>query len=71
MDHAIPLSDHADYDELLAAVDQVAPRVVYCTHGPESFVDCLRSAGHNAHVLDGKNLPARAPAATPVQMRMF
>jgi Cft2 family RNA processing exonuclease len=69
VDHAIPLSDHADYDELLAAVEQVAPRVVYCTHGPESFVDCLRAEGHNAHPLDGKNLPATRPAA--VQMRMF
>ncbi len=73
VDHAIPLSDHADYDELLSAVEQVAPRVVYCTHGPESFVDCLRAAGHNAHVLDGKNLPdsLSAMAAVPVQMRMF
>src|SRR5262249_49143068 len=57
VDHAIPLSDHADYDDLLSAVAQVAPRVVYCTHGPESFVDCLRGEGFCAYPLDGKNLP--------------
>jgi Cft2 family RNA processing exonuclease len=51
VDHAIPLSDHADYDELLEAVNRVAPRIVYCTHGPESFVQRLLEAGHNAHLL--------------------
>ncbi|MGD0382752.1 MAG: MBL fold metallo-hydrolase RNA specificity domain-containing protein [Thermoguttaceae bacterium] len=51
VDHAIPLSDHADYDELLEAVNRVAPRIVYCTHGPESFVQCLLDAGHNAQPL--------------------
>jgi Cft2 family RNA processing exonuclease len=51
VDHAIPLSDHADYDELLAAVARVGPRKVYCTHGPASFVDRLREAGHDAHPL--------------------
>jgi putative mRNA 3-end processing factor len=61
VDHAIPLSDHADYDDLLSAVAQVAPRVVYCTHGPESFVDCLRNEGFRAYRLDGKNLSAMQP----------
>jgi Cft2 family RNA processing exonuclease len=51
VDHAVPLSDHADYDELFEAVRRVAPRVVYCTHGPESFVDRLREAGFDAHPL--------------------
>ena len=51
VDHAVPLSDHADYDELFEAVDRVRPRVVYCTHGPESFVDRLRDAGHDARLL--------------------
>jgi putative mRNA 3-end processing factor len=51
VDYAVPLSDHADYDELFEAVARVAPRVVYCTHGPESFVDRLRDAGYDAHPL--------------------
>jgi putative mRNA 3-end processing factor len=51
VDHAMPISDHADYDELFAAVEQVQPKVIYCTHGPESFVDRLREAGHEAFPL--------------------
>jgi Cft2 family RNA processing exonuclease len=51
VDHALPLSDHADYRELLEAIERIAPRVIYCTHGPESFVDRLRDLGHNAHPL--------------------
>lgn len=49
--HAVPLSDHADYDELIEAVQRVAPKRVYCTHGPESFVDRLCEAGFDARVL--------------------
>ncbi len=60
VDHALPLSDHADYDELFEAVSRVAPRVVYCTHGPESFVDRLRDAGYDAH-----------PLGRPNQKRLF
>jgi Cft2 family RNA processing exonuclease len=51
VDHAVPLSDHADYDELFEAVALVEPRVVYCTHGPESFVDRLQEAGYDARRL--------------------
>jgi putative mRNA 3-end processing factor len=51
VDWAVPLSDHADYDELFEAVRRVAPRKVYCTHGPESFVDRLADAGFDAHLL--------------------
>jgi Cft2 family RNA processing exonuclease len=51
VDHAIPLSDHADYDELLECVARVQPQRVYCTHGPTSFVDRLRRLGHEAYVL--------------------
>jgi hypothetical protein len=60
VDHAVPLSDHADYDELLEAVARVAPRKVYCTHGPESFVDRLHEAGFDAH-----------PLGRPTQGRLF
>lgn len=57
VDHAIPLSDHADYDQLFEAVERVSPREIYCTHGPTSFVACLRAAGYNAHPLDGSAVP--------------
>lgn len=56
--HAIPLSDHADFDELVEAVRLVEAREVYCTHGPESFVDRLRERGFNAFRL------GKVPATT-------
>jgi hypothetical protein len=59
-DHALPLSDHADYDELIEAVERVNPQWVLCTHGPAGFVDCLRELGHNAHRLEEAPLLAAA-----------
>ena len=35
-------------DELFEAVRRVAPRRIYCTHGPESFVARLQDAGFDA-----------------------
>jgi len=52
VDYAIPLSDHADFDELIECVERVEPAVVYCTHGPREFVTLLRRQGHNAHPLE-------------------
>jgi hypothetical protein len=60
VDHAIPLSDHADYEDLLEAIGRVAPQKVYCTHGPDSFVDRVRDAGFDAH-----------PLGRPSQGRLF
>lgn len=57
-DHAVPLSDHADFNELLETVQRVEPREIFCTHGPESFVDELRCRGFNAHRL------GKVPATT-------
>ena len=51
-DVAIPLSDHADYDELLEAIERVRPRKIYCTHGPPEFVDDLCSRGLPAYRLE-------------------
>jgi putative mRNA 3-end processing factor len=57
VDHALPLSDHADYDELLATVEQVGARQIYCTHGPpkavEHMVDHLRGLGLDAFPVSG------------------
>jgi putative mRNA 3-end processing factor len=51
-EYAVPLSDHADFDELGECIERVAPRIVYCTHGPPEFVQVLRRRGHNAHALE-------------------
>lgn len=60
VDHALPLSDHADYDQLIEAVRRVSPREIYCTHGPDEFVDQLRDLGFNAF-----------PLNPPAQRRLF
>jgi len=60
VDHALPLSDHADYDQLIEAVERVGPNQVYCTHGPESFVDRLHDLGYDAR-----------PLGRPRQGRLF
>jgi Cft2 family RNA processing exonuclease len=60
VDHALPLSDHADFDELVQMAERVAPRRVLCTHGPVSFVEELRQRGFDA-----------APLAPERQGRLF
>ncbi len=53
VDHALPLSDHADYDELLETAERVGATEIYCTHGPREFVDHLREAGYPAMPVTG------------------
>ncbi|MGJ8653996.1 MAG: MBL fold metallo-hydrolase RNA specificity domain-containing protein [Opitutaceae bacterium] len=49
VDEVIPLSDHADYPELLNFVEKVAPQAVYTTHGYEQeFAADLRQRGYAA-----------------------
>src|SRR5207249_4909472 len=49
VDEAFPLSDHADYDELLQCVEQVQPRVVNTVHGHTAdFAADLRRRGIEA-----------------------
>lgn len=50
-DHALPLSDHADFGELLELVERASPRVVYVTHGSARFARELRSRGVVAEFL--------------------
>ncbi len=50
-DHTIPLSDHADFYELIEFVRRVAPQKVYTTHGFANFPDHLRDLGWDAEML--------------------
>jgi Cft2 family RNA processing exonuclease len=48
-DAAFPLSDHADFNDLLALVDRVQPRLVYTVHGfAQEFAQTLRARGIEA-----------------------
>ena len=51
VDHAIPLSDHADFDQLIETVRRVEPSEIHCTHGDDEFVDHLCDLGFNAFPL--------------------
>ena len=53
VDHALPLSDHADFGQLLETVERVGAAEIYCTHGPREFVEHLRAEGHNAFPVTG------------------
>jgi Cft2 family RNA processing exonuclease len=60
VDHALPLSDHADFDELLELVERSQAKIVYVTHGAQKFARELRSRGVRAEFLKPRK-----------QMRLF
>ncbi len=51
VDIALPLSDHADFDQLMETASRVAPQKIYTTHGPPGFDVHLRAAGFDAEPL--------------------
>jgi putative mRNA 3-end processing factor len=51
-DYAIPLSDHCDYQELMAAVKQCNPEKVYTFHGfSREFADSLLEIGFDSEAI--------------------
>lgn len=55
-DAAFPLSDHADFPELLELVGRVQPKVVYTVHGfAREFAAALRERGIEAWALGREN----------------
>ncbi len=73
VDKAFPLSDHADYGELLKCVEEVQPRWVYTVHGYASeFARDLRMRGWDAWSLVGENqleltLSTEMPSVPPIE----
>lgn len=53
-DHGIPLSDHADFNELLSFAEQSRASVIYVTHGSRRFAEELRRRGIRAEFLKHK-----------------
>ena len=53
-DRSYPLSDHADFDELLRYVELARPREVYTMHGFDDFREHLRARGFPAHPVQAR-----------------
>lgn len=58
-DEVLPLSDHADFAQLLAYLEEARPEKVYTLHGFVEFAEILRQRGYDAQSLE-------APLASPV-----
>lgn len=50
VDVALPLSDHADFDELMELIDRVRPKKIFTHHGYPEFAEYLRSRGFDARL---------------------
>lgn len=59
-DHGLPLSDHADFGELVSFAERCRAGVIYVTHGSRRFAEELRRRGIRAEFLRKKT-----------QMRLF
>jgi putative mRNA 3-end processing factor len=53
-DHGLPLSDHADFTELVSFAEQCRASTIYVTHGSRRFAEELRRRGIRAEFLRGK-----------------
>lgn len=53
-DHGVPLSDHADFDELIEFATQCGASTIFVTHGAARFARELRDRGFNAQFLKPK-----------------
>jgi Cft2 family RNA processing exonuclease len=50
VEHALPLSDHADFDELMELIQLVQPKKIYSHHGYAEFAEILRGRGFDANL---------------------
>ena len=50
-DMTLPLSDHADYNDLIRLVEKVNPSTIYTTHGFDHFAHDLCDRGYRAKTL--------------------
>jgi len=58
IDASIPLSDHADYGQLVELVERVDPERTFVLHGyAEEFAADLRARGYDAHAVAGHSGP--------------
>jgi putative mRNA 3-end processing factor len=50
VEHALPLSDHADFDELMELIERVEPKKIFSHHGYREFADILKAKGFDAEL---------------------
>lgn len=50
-DLGVPLSDHADFTQLIAYIESCRPRKIYTLHGEPKFAQLLREMGYDAEFL--------------------
>lgn len=50
-DLGVPLSDHADFTQLIAYIESCRPRKIYTLHGEPKFATLLRQMGYDAEYL--------------------
>lgn len=50
-DSGLPLSDHADFTQLLAYIEECNPRKIYTLHGDAKFAEILRDRGYDAEYM--------------------
>lgn len=50
-DMGVPLSDHADFTQLIAYIESCRPRKIYTLHGEPKFAQILREMGYDAEYL--------------------
>ncbi|MEM3555161.1 MAG: MBL fold metallo-hydrolase [Candidatus Micrarchaeia archaeon] len=56
-DRAFPLSDHADFNQLIEYVERASPKKVYCAHGETvRFASELRRRGYNAKAIEASQM---------------
>ncbi|MCD6052162.1 MAG: ligase [Verrucomicrobia bacterium] len=69
-DAAFPLSDHADFPDLIEFVKRVVPRRVYTLHGfAADFAQTLRDLGFDAQALsESEQLSFRLDVSTPKKL---
>lgn len=57
-DEVLPLSDHADFAQLLAYLEESQPEKVYTLHGFVEFAEILRQRGFDARSLEAPAAPS-------------
>jgi len=61
VDEAFPLSDHADFEELLEYVELARPKRIYCCHGNEELL---------SHELSKRGYDAQPAAKSEIQLHL-